>query len=138
MTLWKTTLAVILFLTIAAVVVFNIGSSPRSNAKPQVSIPVPTVSPPPKPLTEAEKLQRRKAFINIWERAMLAKGLDFYFSLKGKKQDELEAKYVLMSRPFVYQFQHEYSDLIAQMGDLGFTKIILTDGYDDRWVIDVP
>lgn len=66
---------------------------------------------------------------------MLDKGHDFYLSLRGRNQDELVVKYVLMNRVWVYQFQKKYADFIADLSGLGFRKITFTDGYDESWSI---
>lgn len=83
------------------------------------------------------KLYRRKEFIQQKEKEMLDQGHDFYLSLKGKKQDQLEIKYVLMSRPTVHQLASN-SEFLTQLKIIGFTKIHCTDGYNESWAIDIP
>lgn len=120
---------------IAALSVFeSLRSSPVkpiSNAAATSATPVPL-----RTLSPADKIERRKAFIRQLESGMLEQGHDFYLSLRGKEQDQLHIKYILMSRPAVYQLAND-DDLKSALYDLGFTKIIATDGYNDTWTIDL-
>lgn len=123
-------------------VLFISCAAPPPAVHPVQPEPVAESAPPtrvttPTPLTKAQLLEKRKAYITLWERAMLGRGHDFYFTLTGKNKDELRVKYVLIDRPFVYQFQRDYADLIREMGTLGFRKIHLTDGYESEWTINI-
>lgn len=109
-------------------------SAPPESQTIVSSTPQP-ISTPAKPDTPAELLAKRQAFIHILENNMLDQGHDFYLSLHGQNEDELQVKYVLMSRPFVHNFTRKYKENMRVMAELGFTKIVFTDGYDETWTV---
>jgi hypothetical protein len=78
----------------------------------------------------------RETVIAKLEKDLLSKGMDFYFSFEGKNQDTLRAKYVLMSRPMVYQITNE-TDFLKNMELIGVKKVIFTDGFDSSWTYDL-
>lgn len=114
---------------ILLLVVLACSNSPRSTR----TTPRPKATPA---LTEKEKVVMRHGYAKNLERNLLSEGHDFYVTVRGKKQDQLHIKYILMSRPFVYQLANSDSFQDTVEG-LGFTKIIATDGYRDTWTIDL-
>jgi hypothetical protein len=104
---------------------------------PDTSRVIPTPRPTTQAQAEAELLAKRKAYIVTHERVMLDEGFDFYLSLRGKKQDELVVKYVLISRVWVHQFRQKYPAFFQGLRDLGFRKAHFTDGYDETWTFDL-
>lgn len=101
----------------------------------------------PRPATKAEiaksealalkyAIEMRKTYIQTKESELLGKGFDAYLSLRGKKQDELQIKYVLMSRPMVYQLSQDL-DFRHTLQRYGFIKVHFTDGYTDSWDLDL-
>lgn len=84
----------------------------------------------------AFKLSRRKEFVQSLEDSMLKQGRDFHISLRGKDNDQLHIKFVLMSRPDAYKMAND-SDFRKTLTTIGFKKIIATDGYSDTWTIDL-
>jgi uncharacterized protein YyaL (SSP411 family) len=89
-------------------------------------------------LEERERtgIASREAFANEAERHFLDQGMDFYITVGGASKTTITFKYVLMSRPLVYKIQQEES-FIQRLRQEGFRKLILTDGYDDTWTINL-
>lgn len=82
------------------------------------------------------KIAARQLVVEQMEKRMLSAGHDFSFTLSGSEKKVLTVKYVLMSRPLVYQVTNE-SDFLSSLRDAGFTKVIFTDGYYERWSFDL-
>ena len=117
----------------------------NSNAAPQeVKTQAATLLRPlpAKILTQQKKEQAaaivasRKAFANELQQEMLKENYDMTINATGKENTTLNIKYVLINRPFVYNFVNN-SAVIARMKSLGFTKLILSDGYESTWTYDV-
>jgi hypothetical protein len=77
-------------------------------------------------------LQRRTLYASFMEETFVKSGIDAKVSAKGPKEDQLQIKYALMSKPLVYKFQNEMP-IEEQAKELGYTKVIYTDGYDRTW-----
>lgn len=76
----------------------------------------------------------RIAYRRQLEDLMLSKGLNVDVTLAGKQNDRLTIKYVLASKVTAYQFSH--SEFPNQWSDMGFSKVILTDGYNESYTWD--
>jgi hypothetical protein len=80
--------------------------------------------------------QQRQIYASAMEEIFVKNGLDVRVTATGTKKDQLRLRYVLMSKPLVYKFQNEMN-LDDRARDVGFKKIIFTDGYDETWTIDL-
>lgn len=83
---------------------------------------------------EKSLLEKRRRAADILETTFLDAGRDVYVKSEGKELRTLRVKYILMSRPLVYKFQQDYKTR-ETLRDLGFTKLIFTDGYNDTWTM---
>lgn len=111
-------------------------NDPKNNAGTAIpptykssSTPQSTATP-----TEAEMKIARFNYTKILEQNMLEKNFDVYASVEGKKFETLKIKYILMSRPTVYQLSKD-STFINNLKEMGFKKVIFTDGYNDTWTL---
>lgn len=84
----------------------------------------------------AELLANRQNYARALENQMLSKGMSVDVVAKGKENTTLHVKYVLVSKALVYKFNHN-ADLMAEIRLMGFTKVVLTDGYDETWTLDL-
>jgi hypothetical protein len=86
----------------------------------------------------ADDVDGRKAYARQAEDRFLRGGFDITVTASGPKATILTLKYVLFSRPAVYNLVntdgHE-SDFISACRKLGFTKVVFTDGFDKTWTI---
>jgi hypothetical protein len=82
------------------------------------------------------KVDTRKLFAKTTEKAYLSQGMDVYISVSGVDATTIKMKYVLIGRPAAYKLSND-SRLIGNLRNMGFRKMILTDGYDDTWTIDL-
>lgn len=82
--------------------------------------------------TEAENLVARRAYPKKAEKAFLDAGQDFYLTVEGKEFRTLRVRYVLMSRPLVHQLTNS-AKVVDTWRDIGFRKVIFTDGYNSTW-----
>jgi hypothetical protein len=80
--------------------------------------------------------QQRLLYASAMEQVFVKSGMDVSVSAIGKEKDQLRLKYALMSKPLVYKLQNEM-DLQNQAKQMGFNKIIYTDGYDETWRVDL-
>lgn len=81
-------------------------------------------------------LSRRQRYARLLEDQMLSKGMSADVVTQGKQSTTLHIKYVLVSKAFVYQFNHN-ADLMAEIRSSGFTKVVLTDGFNETWTLDL-
>lgn len=86
------------------------------------------------PAKERDLLEKRRRAADILETTFLDAGRDVYVRSEGKELRTLRVKYILMSRPLVYKFQQDHKTR-ETLRDLGFTKLIFTDGYRDTWTM---
>ena len=78
----------------------------------------------------------RKQFATLMENSFLKKGMDVQVSTSGPKGTTLTIRYILMSRPIVYQVINE-TDFIKNRRSDGFKKAVFTDGYNKTWTYDL-
>lgn len=106
-----------------------------------------------KEYAEAQKLlrevERREAEIEEWsktaarklvaeqmERNYLEKNMDVTVTVSGPNNTTIKLKYVLISRPLVYQLTND-SEFMGNLRSAGFKKVIFTDGYFNTWTQDL-
>lgn len=114
----------------------------------------PTSSPgsapeiPNKPLTPAERAKAQKeeeaarealrvAFGKRLEDNMLSEGLSVDVYVRGARKTQLTLKYPLVSKAMAYKVTQEQQGFLETAKELGFTKFVMTDGYDDTWTWDL-
>jgi hypothetical protein len=90
----------------------------------------------------AEDADGRKDHANVLERKYLKNGLDIAVSVSGSKNTVLTLRYILFSRPLIYKFvtapdDRRESDFLSELRQLGFTKVIFSDGHDKSWTFDL-
>ncbi|MBI5484485.1 MAG: hypothetical protein HY888_08490 [Deltaproteobacteria bacterium] len=81
-------------------------------------------------------VQIRKLFAKSYERQLLDKGLDAYASAVGKNCTSLKVKWILVNRPLVHQLCNN-ATFIQSLRDMGFKKLLMVDGYQYSWTIDL-
>ncbi|MDG1287484.1 MAG: hypothetical protein P8P30_07965 [Rickettsiales bacterium] len=84
---------------------------------------------------EAKKLLRIN-YPKETETNFLKQGMDVYITVEGRNKDILRLKYVLFSRPLVYQITNQ-GRLMHTWKTLGFKKVIFDTGYRRHWDIDL-
>lgn len=86
-----------------------------------------------KELKEVE-IENRKKFARATEENFLKNGASATVTTKGSDATTLHIEYVLVSKAFAYQLQHN-EDFMAGCRKLGYKKIELVDGFREGWVI---
>lgn len=81
-------------------------------------------------------VDQRKEMARRMETSMLDGGVDASFTTRGKDATTLHVKYILIGRVFVHQFTKE-GEMLSNLRKAGFKKVILTDGYDETWTINL-
>lgn len=76
--------------------------------------------------------EARRAFVATYERELLLKGYDVTVSATGTDGTTLRIKWILVSRPLAYQVSNN-TEWNAHVRALGFTRVVLSDGYDKAW-----
>jgi len=79
---------------------------------------------------------QRKALARTAEENFLKNGHSATVTTEGKDDTVLRIKYVLVSKAFAYQVQHQ-DEFITKCRELGFKRIVLDDGYIESWRIDL-
>ena len=87
-------------------------------------------------IEQMARMAARQIVVAQMEQRMLSQGHDFEFTLGGQDKTTLTIRYVLMSRPLVYQLTNE-SDFLSNMRNAGFRRVIFTDGYNSSWTYDL-
>lgn len=83
-------------------------------------------------MIKALKKEQRKEFSKRFELMLLEKDMDTTITVSGKNNATLRIKWVLMSRPLVHKFINS-DETMQPLINLGFEKVIFTDGYDRTW-----
>lgn len=86
-------------------------------------------SPEPVQPTTASQ---RAVYGNRLEEQYLKMGLDIYVTVEDTENRTIQLRWVLVSRPMAYQTSHDQS-FLEVLRTLGFTKLVLTDGYEETW-----
>lgn len=87
-------------------------------------------------LAEKLMIEQRKDFAKKYELSLLNSGMDTTITTEGKDSTGLKMKWVLMSRPIAYKIINDESAM-SNLKNIGFKKIIFTDGHDSTWSIDL-
>ena len=114
---------------------------PSISANKAATLPL---SPLPKPKTQAQLLKEaadnesldettRVAAAKVMENSLLDKGLDVDVNATGIHHKTLRLKWILVSKVTAYQFARDGGETFANLKDAGFTKLVITDGYDESW-----
>jgi hypothetical protein len=85
---------------------------------------------------EIQEILGRNAMAKTIENGMLSQGYDIDVNAIGPSHTILSIKFILVNKAFAYQMAHS-SDIIDSARGAGFKKIVLTDGYDEQWHIDL-
>ena len=86
---------------------------------------------------EAAEEQARMAYAKFMEESLLRKDMNVDVIAYGPKHKYMKLKWVLVSKAVAFNFGEQRGDLIKQMRDMGFSKFVLTDGYDESWTWDL-
>jgi hypothetical protein len=89
-----------------------------------------------KPDSDQESVKGRMAYAKELETCFLEKGMDFYITVSGKSKTAITFKWILMSRPLVYQINKDEL-LLRSLKRRGFKTATFTDGYHQSWEIDL-
>lgn len=79
-------------------------------------------------------IEARKDFAVSYENECLNRGMDARVTTLGAGHTTLKIQFVLINRPFAHQFNND-NDIRSRLTGLGFSKVILTNGFDDTWTI---
>jgi hypothetical protein len=80
--------------------------------------------------------EERIKFAELYKEKLLDSGMNAYVLIDGKNATILILEWILIDRPFVHNFGK--SDIIRQMGELGFKIVILKGGYGGgQWIFDL-
>lgn len=90
-----------------------------------------------KTLRSKVDILRREVYAETVERAMLEKRINAEVEAKGTNKSTLQYKYALMSKATAYKMLEE-GVIFETAKNLGFTKIIFTDGFRGTWTVDIP
>jgi hypothetical protein len=89
-----------------------------------------------KKLAAKYMVQQRKQFAAKLENDYLDQGLDITVSATGSQSTVLRLKWILVSRVMAHQFSKN-AELFANLRDAGFSRLVITDGYDETWYWDI-
>lgn len=78
----------------------------------------------------------RLEFAKDLEIRFLKGGMSVDVITKGKDSTILHYKYALVSKAFAYQVSQN-TEFLSAAKKLGFKRVVLTDGFDDTWNIDL-
>ena len=81
-------------------------------------------------------IKQRGDYAAEFERELLSKGMDVDITASGPEKKTIKIKYILINKPFVYKMTIE-GKMMERLDGMGFTKAILTDGYDKTWDFDI-
>lgn len=83
----------------------------------------------------------REDWARTFERQMLDQGMDVRVSLRGSRKTVVKVTYVLIGRVGVHQITNGGSmrpgSTLANLQDLGFRKVVFSDGYDESYSYDL-
>lgn len=78
----------------------------------------------------------REKFAGEVETLFLDKGMDVTVTIEGRDKNVMRLKWVLWSRPLVYQWGKNV-ELMGKLRELGFSRIIFDTGFNQRWWYDL-
>jgi len=86
-------------------------------------------------------ITQRTQMAETMELGMLDQGFDIDVAARGTNKTELRMTWVLMSRVIVHQITQNGSmaqgAFLRNLQDIGFKKVVFSDGYDTRWSYDL-
>ena len=85
---------------------------------------------------QKEKEAERILYCALLEERFLSHGYDFSVKTLGKGNTTLRLKWVLIGRPLVHNLTKD-GKLAQEWRELGFDKVIFTDGFRSTWTIDL-
>lgn len=77
-------------------------------------------------------VDQRRQLAKRMESSLLDSGLDAKVTTRGKNATTLHLEYVLISRPWIHQFQKN-GEFFANLKKAGFTRVVMSDGYGKTW-----
>jgi hypothetical protein len=86
--------------------------------------------------SQKQEILGRNAMAKTIEDGMLSQGYDIDVNAIGPNHTILRIKFILVNKAFAYQTAHS-PEIIDSARGAGFKKIVLTDGYDEQWHIDL-
>ena len=86
--------------------------------------------------SEKQEILGRDTMAKTIENGMLSQGYNIDVNAIGPNHTVLRIKYILVNKAFAYQTAHS-SEIIDSARAAGFKKLVLTDGYDEQWHIDL-
>lgn len=95
-----------------------------------------TAAPIKETIVPAPDRDSRKSFAKDMEEEYLKKYMDVSVDAVGANSTTLRMRWVLMSRPIVYNLTNDYA-LVKQLRFYGFKRVRLENGYDSAWDIDL-
>ena len=84
----------------------------------------------------AAQAEGRASYADTLETTYLKQNMDVTVTVSGPENTTIKLKYVLMSRPMVYNLTND-SSVMGNLRTLGFKKVIFTDGYFNTWNFDL-
>lgn len=89
-----------------------------------------------KKIQAALALATRQKIAETWETSLLDKGMSVDVTAEGKEKTTLKLKYVLVSKAFAHNLTKN-GEFIQTLRNAGFKKLVMTDGYDDTWHLEL-
>ena len=86
--------------------------------------------------SERQEILGRNVMAKTIENGMLSEGYDVDVNAIGAKHTTLSMRFILVNKAFAYQTAHSPAIINSARG-AGFKKLVLTDGYDEQWHIDL-
>ena len=83
-----------------------------------------------------QEILARVAMAKTIENGMLSEGYDVDVNAIGANHTTLRIKIILVNKAFAYQTAHS-PEIIDSARGAGFKKLVLTDGYDELWNINL-
>jgi len=86
--------------------------------------------------TAKDMRAKRILYAPLLETRFLDKGYDISVKILGKDATTLQLRYVLTTRVMVHHISKD-AELIKTWRDMGFKKVIFTDGFRSKWIMDL-
>jgi hypothetical protein len=74
----------------------------------------------------------RKNFAQKYENGLLDDGMDARVTTSGKGNVILNIQYIMVNKVWAYKLNKDEA-FNRSLGEMGFKKVVLTDGYDENW-----
>jgi hypothetical protein len=122
-----TKLMIVLGLLFVGLIVW--GAVQANSPQPSTTSAATTAPEPTKPLTEADRIEARKAYGKVIDRQLLELGIESETHVLGSKCTEIKIYDALAGRVRAHALGKNAA-LFSQLRDLGFKKLVYTDGDD--------